>query len=169
MILIELADWPVQIVLRLSTDEERVVRVYQNLTAHNQQLHDHLQVLDDYVSECSQVQIQNPWLHYGYPLHLCREEGIRINILEALSRRPLLATEMYDVVRLIFGEFVDPIAQYHSQQRDCTEFRKKVERWNKQAGVLWNPIKKKFVPWMDLKKIDKIYPLNKPGKKCTIM
>ena len=27
-------------------------------------------VLDDYVSECHEVHKYNPWLNYGYPLHL---------------------------------------------------------------------------------------------------
>jgi hypothetical protein len=163
----QLVDWPVQVVLRLSTDEERVVQFYQNLMINDESLSNHLQVLDDYVSECQLVQHHNPWLHYGYPLHLCREEGIRIPVLEALNQRPLLPNEMCDVVSLIFG-YID---QSYNPDREYAEFRKQVLELNKETGVLWNPTKKKFVTWMDLKKMDKLYhhQLRKsPSEKCII-
>jgi hypothetical protein len=163
----QLVEWPVQVVLRLSTDEERVVNFYQNLMVRDESLSNHLQVLDDYVSECQLVQHHNPWLHYGYPLHLCREEGIRIPVLEALNQRPLLPNEMCDVVSLIFG-YID---QSYNPDREYAEFRKQVLELNKETGVLWNPTKKKFVTWMDLKKLDKLYhhQLRKsPSEKCII-
>jgi hypothetical protein len=56
----QLVDWPVQVVLQLSTnDEERVVQFYQNLMINDKRLSNHLQVLDDYVSECQHTQHHN--------------------------------------------------------------------------------------------------------------
>jgi hypothetical protein len=164
----QLADWPVQVVIRLSTDEERVVQFYQNLFATHSNLASNLQVLDDYVSECHQVQKHNPWLHYGYPLHLCREEGIRIPVLEALSERPLLPTELCGLVSLIFGVVI-PTDTYDLDTH-YAQFRTLVESLNKDTVPMWNPTKKKFVPWISLKKLDKTYHhMMEKGDTCTIM
>lgn len=157
---------PVQILFRLSTDEERVMQFYQNLMEHYGL--SKIQVLDDYVHESTLVQEHNPWLNYGYPLHLCRETGIRKEVVEKLSREQLAPDELLETIRLIFG-------QKHPQDRvKYSTFRAQVAVWNSQAGMMWNPIKKKFVPWVDLKKMDKFYKghLQKDdgaGKACSIM
>lgn len=166
----QFTEWPVQVVIRLLTDEERVVHFYQHLSTTT---NTRLQVLDDYVSECRQVQEHNPWLHYGYPLHLCREQGIHMDVLETLSKRALTATELIEISRIIFAGQFQP-----QDQLPFVHFRKQIEEWNKEAGVLWNPMKKRFVPWVDLKKLDKCYKKHYQGAtghhhgsngKCTIM
>ena len=189
----------IHIIWRLSTDEDRVVQFYRSIihassssssSANNEEhvyenddtdnhnshnssntsLKNHIMVLDDYVNECEQVQTYNPWLNYGYPLHLCREEGIRHPLLDALSERAIETKELRDVAQLIFGTSNDnhtaerlssATANTSSSNVLCcaihnyTKFRKQVETLNKQTGVLWNPIKKKFVPWISIKKLDR--------------
>jgi hypothetical protein len=149
-------EWPVHIVLRLLTDEERVVQFYDHMSRQNS----NLQVLDDYLTECKQVQKYNPWFHYGYPLHLCREQGIQIPILEALSKRALSGTEPLAAVMIIFNQIQphDHISYVH--------FRKQVEAWNKEAGVSWSPVKKRVVPWIDMKKLDQVCG---DDKCCNLM
>lgn len=171
----QFTEWPVHVVIRLLTGEERVVQFYQQLTRNDATL----QVLDGYVNECRQVQSHNPWLHYGYPLHLCREQGIHSNVLETLAKRTLSPNELMEVLRIIFvGHKERP-----QDQVSFVHFRKEIETWNKEAGELWNPIKKRFVPWVDLKKLDKYYKerqqkqqrhWNKTGQhnnneKCSLM
>jgi hypothetical protein len=159
----QLVDWPVQVVMRLSTDEERVVQFYRNLQVSHEAFREKVMVLDDYISECQHVQENNPWLNYGYPLHLCREEGIRVPLLDALSERPLHQSELCEMVLLIFGERIC------CAQTDYPKFRKTLQLFNKETGVLWNPIKKKFVPWVDLKRLDRrINKAEKNGEKCII-
>lgn len=60
------------IVIRLCTDEEKVTEFYNNLDG---MLDLSLEVLDDYIGECGEVQTQNPWLNYALPMHRCRELG----------------------------------------------------------------------------------------------
>jgi hypothetical protein len=163
----------------LSTKEQGVIQFYQELIARKGErqqeqsnphpgfddschdsggitnFHERLQVLDDYVSECERVQAYNPWLNYGYPLHLCREEGICIKVIEALSQRPLLREEALDVSGYLFGQNLSDNLpsneiQYHA-------FLQRIVDLNSDAGVLWNPVKKKFVPWIDLKRFDRVY------------
>ena len=149
-------EWPVQVVIRLLTDEERVVAFYQELSRDMTSL----QVLDDYVSECKLVQKYNPWLHYGYPLHLCREQGIHRACLEALSQRPLTADESAEALRIIFHQ------ERPQDEISSAHFLQQVKEWNKDAGVLWNPLKKRFVSWVDMKKLSKCY---NHDEKCNLM
>lgn len=128
MTLQQIMEWPLQVVIRLLTDEVRVVEFYQRLTRESKAL----LVLDDYVSECQHVQKFNPWLHYGYPLHLCREQGIHIPVLEALSKRALTVTEAMAALRLVFDK------AFPQDQMPYDHFRRQVEIWNEEAGVLWN-------------------------------
>ena len=188
------ASRPVQVVLRLLTDEARVVHFYQSLLPRTVDVgvgagagvaggtHDpsfiKLQVLDDYISECRCVQEHNPWLHYGYPLHLCREQGISIPVVEDLSRRPLNPTEVLQVLRILFVDSFSTTttttsgsgnnSSRHIRSGTATsssslsssslvQVRRRLDEWNEQAGVLWNPIKKRFVPWVDIKKLDQCY------------
>jgi hypothetical protein len=195
----KLLDWPVQVVLRLSAPtDERVRSFYRNLasktglssgwqaqgnSSHTQYSDDftcfqeHLQILDDYVCECEAVQENNPWLHYGYPLHLCREQGVCIRTIEALSQRPLSASEVLEVAGYLFGEVINE-QRMLSSESELYIFRKKIEALNSEAIDLWNPIKKKFVPWIDLKQLDKLYFRQHKGirrgsangdQKCTVM
>jgi hypothetical protein len=141
--------YPVSAVIRLLTDEVRVVQFYENMSRRtNSRLK---QVVDDYLSECKQVHKHNPWLHYGYPLHLCREQGIQIPILEALSRQTLSGPEARTAVTIIFNQIE---AQ---EQMSYIEFRKQVAAWNKEVGMSWSPVRKRFVPWVFLKQLDRLY------------
>jgi hypothetical protein len=218
-----LRGWPVQVVLRLSTADERVLQFYRSLvqmfnavprsssqmnesrecteegntfdsnTEHGgdgdhdddgvgtggggndaglhlsdgqQQLIEerniprmvHLQLLGDFTTEIERVQAHNPWLNYGFPLHLCREEGIGLNLVECLSQRPLEWKELLQVAGFIFG--VDLVSMFLESSTDQSGFqsiRSKIQQLNTEAGVLWSPIKRGFVPWINLKKLDKSY------------
>jgi hypothetical protein len=51
------------------------------------------------------------------------------------------------------------VAQVANEQQllSCESELKRIEELNSEAIFLWNPIKKRLVPWIDLKKSDKIY------------
>jgi len=152
----QLAEWPVQIIWRLSTDEERVVQYYQNIAiCKGGSLRSSILVLDDYISECRTVQQHNPWFHYGYPLHLCREEGISLPVLEMLRQRPLTSDELCCLIGFLFG--VNFPSTLYGPERDYAQFRRYVKNLNQKAGVLWNPLPRKFVLWIHMKELDRMY------------
>ena len=187
----EMQDFPVWIVIRLSTDERRVVDFYASLDrgiAILKQLRgeaDHarvenirLDVLDDFVSEAAEVAKHNPWLNYALPLHLSRESGITFPAFDAINDRPLDFRELADFVSLLFDchdaasgcsglqnlddePFPDPLEDYQS-------FRKDVQEMTRRSGDLWNPVKKKMLPWINLRELDRIYSSGAPVTNATV-
>lgn len=173
--------FPVWIVVRLSTDEKRVVNFYSSLDrgiAILRQLRgeaDHarvdenirLDVLDDFVSEAARVEAHNPWLNYALPLHLTRESGSMFSAFDAINERPLDYDELADFVALLFDRHAtlegegglrtldeQPLANPQSNYR---EFRRSVQQLAQRNGDLWNPVKKRMQPWINLRELDRIY------------
>lgn len=161
----------VWVVIRLSTDEQRVVDFYTELDNSMAYLsvnddeaaagggEVHLDVLDDYVSEAAQVQTYNPWLNYGYPLHLCRESAVNFPAFDVLNDRPLLHDELCDFIALLFDRRLQawsdqPLPNPRTHYR---EFRKEVQDLVQRNPSLYNPIKKKIVPWIDMRQLDRLY------------
>ena len=118
------------------------------------------QLMGDFMTELQRVYSHNPWLNYGFPLHLCREEGIGIHVVESLSQRPLKLGEALIVLGCIFGEDLRVRPCSTTRSTDPIAFRtlrSRVEQLNTDAGVLWSPLKKKVVPWVDMKKFNRTF------------
>uniref|UniRef100_A0A7S4R2B8 Uncharacterized protein n=1 Tax=Ditylum brightwellii TaxID=49249 RepID=A0A7S4R2B8_9STRA len=170
------ASLPVVIIVRLSTDEERVVNFYNELnsflttttptTRHdNNQLPPttspmNIDVLDDFISEAQEVYEHNPWLTYGLPLHLSREYALEHDILSILDDRLLQPSELRLVCQTLFGTsrfnedvMPDPVVNYK-------EFSRVLKLIVDREQYQWNPIKKKSTPWIDFKVLDRIYGHN---------
>lgn len=160
-ILLQLIDMPIQVVLRLSTDDERVVDFYKEM-AYEALFVKRLQVIDDFVSECAQVKRWNPWMNYGYPLHLCREGGVYVPAVEQLSHRKLLVPEVIEVLALVLGIVVD--SKTYIPSIDYDGLRKQIKTLNEKTGKCWSPISSSYVPWINMKQLDKLH--NVDG--CTI-
>jgi hypothetical protein len=89
---------PVLIIIRLCTNEERIVEYWNNI---DKQLQLHIDVLDDLKGEAEEVQKNNPWLTYGEPLHRMREFGLTIKELDMLDEKKLTFTAMKKVTSLM--------------------------------------------------------------------
>jgi hypothetical protein len=82
--MLPLKDLPVWVVLRLCTDDDKVVSYWN---AIDEQLELSMDVLDDLFGEAEEVYRCNPWLVYGEPLHRLREFGSLSRELDLLDER----------------------------------------------------------------------------------
>lgn len=81
-----LKDLPVYVVLRLCTDDDRVVQYWNGIDS---QLELDMDVLDDFCGEGKEVHEHNPWLNYGEPLHRLREFGLHVKEVDLLDEKKL--------------------------------------------------------------------------------
>jgi hypothetical protein len=140
---------PVWVVIRLCTDDEDVVEFYNNIDSH---LEISLDVLDDFLAEAIEVYEHNKWLNYALPLHRMREMGFYHKLFDLIDERPMTRDEIKDFFQLLYG--ADVLDGLPDPQVDWPKFLDRIATVTKTQKMQWNPIKKKFTPWVDIRRLD---------------
>jgi Mg-chelatase subunit ChlD len=143
---------PVWVVIRLCTDDDRVVGYYNGLDS---QLELSLEVLDDFEMEGKEVYEHNKFLNYSLPLHRCREMGFHHRLFDLLDERKLTLGELRDLFALLFGE--KELEGVPNPEVDWKGFASAVSKLVEEQAYQWNPITKKVQPWINMKKLNKAY------------
>ena len=92
---------PVWVVIRLSTDEDKVVNYWNNV---DDELELQIDVLDDLSAEATQVQGLNPFLVYTESLHHMREWGMQLKEMDHIDERQLSLDQVHKVVQAFVGK-----------------------------------------------------------------
>jgi len=171
-----------RVIIRLCTEEERVVSFYNDLDSIAGLS---VEVLQDFVGQAKGVHEHNPWINYTLPLHRLREMGYHDQILDLLDRRPLTKEELYDFSVLLFGSGAnisdtassknmnstlnsDPSDEKEQAYQFCgidlpnpsndwVGFMRCLTRLSENEELHWHPIKQRAKPWVSLNKMNAIY------------
>lgn len=150
---------PVWVVIRLCTNEKKVTEFYNQI---DEVLEFNLEVLDDYLDEAKEVHKHNKWLNYALPMHRCRELGYHDRLFDLLDERKLGIDELRGFFSLLFGteqhRIPDPTVEWKA-------FMQFVQDSLEREKVQWDPMRKKSLPWVNVKLLNKIYG----NGTCSVM
>lgn len=156
----DLRGLPIFLIVRLCTDEEPVAEFWNDI---DQQVEIPLDVLDDFAGEAQEVFAHNPWLTYGLPLHRAREWGIRLKLMDLLDERPLLASEIHEFLCLFFCcELPDP------EVEEWTVFGEALRTQLEAVPLVWNPVKQRPTPWIDVRELGRRYGGQGRAGSCLV-
>lgn len=121
-------------------------------------------MLDDFEGEAKEIYEYNKWLNYTLPLHRLREMGFHDRVFDLLDERTLTLEELRIFCSILFGmEKFDAVAD---PAIDWPGFLSDIRNLLNDEECLYNPIKRKVEPLLDLKKLNKTYG---DGSSCAIM
>jgi len=145
-----LSKLPVKIVLRICTDDSKVMDIY-NLFDSKMNGCD---VLDDYWAESIEVYLHNPWLAYGIGIHRMREAGLAWGLVDILDERPL---SLHEIHRFCKSLFLGEDSHSLPQPRVWTDFMEGLKDLLDKETEVWNPVLNKRTPWINLSKLEDMY------------
>lgn len=156
-----LENLPCNIVVRLCTDESRVIdywnRVRRDLQA------DTINIIDDLRGEAAEINKSNPWLTYGEPIQRFREFGTNMPDFNALDEHMLTPRQLrLFVAHLLGGE----AAEYPNPNEDLPGFQAEVARRLANEQLTWDPTREAMAKWINAPLIGDVYR----GKEgCALM
>ena len=152
---------PCIVVVRLCTDDDRIVEYWNNI---DKQLEINLDILDDPIGEAMECKGANPWLNYGVGLHRMREWGVHIRELDFLDEALLSAAQMINFLCILLDakktDFPLPAVDYN-------EFEKVVKEKLKIVEDVYNPTTRRVEPWINFKELRRCY--GPAGCNCSII
>jgi hypothetical protein len=102
-VMAEFKNLPVHVVLRLCTDESKIVDYWNSI---DKELELNLDVVDDLVSEAEEVRTHNPWFTYSLELHEFREFGVTSRDIDMLDEQTLTTTAQQRIISLVYGDTI---------------------------------------------------------------
>jgi hypothetical protein len=152
-----LIDLPVMVVIRLCTNESKVVDYWNNIEKN---LEIRLDVIDDLTGEAKEVKKVNSWITYGEPLQRMREFGVTMKELDILDEETLSWESFLRVTALIYGpEFVAGLPQIEVDwDQFFDEFQGNLNSYHTaNMKEIFCPLRKEMEPWILLWEAQSLY------------
>lgn len=144
---------PVWLVIRLCTDDDKVVNFYNDL---DNILELSVDVLDDFVAEAHEIHEHNTWLNYALPLHRLREMGYHDRLFDLIDQQRLTKSQVRDYCTLLLGYdcfdgVPDPSVNWKSFSKNLS---RALEQLNQRQ---YDPIKMRPARWVSVNKLNRTY------------
>lgn len=154
--------FPVHMTMRLCTDDEVVFNFYNHIVDRLTDNLDHgnlisYDVVDDYFGESLEVYLKNPWLTYGLALHRVRELGLYVHELDTLDERLLTLDELYRFCFILFSIEGKVNSTLPDPKVNWEGFLNAVSSLMMNERQQWNPVTKKFCPWINIHQLRRSY------------
>ena len=91
-----LKNLPVQVTVRLCTNEQNIVEYWSNI---DQELELSMDVLDDLSGEATEIHKVNKWFTYAEPIHRMREFGVSLKEFDLLDEKALNTEQLMRVCK----------------------------------------------------------------------
>jgi hypothetical protein len=102
-----------------------------------------------------EVYLHNPWLTYGIGLHRIREAGLGTELMDDLDEKAFSIDEIKD---FCFEFFVGKNnLSLRNPKIDFNGFIEDLQSIVSKEKPVWNPIKNKLCPWIDVNKLKLMY------------
>lgn len=141
---------PVWLVLRLCTNEQKVVDYWNSI---DQELELEVDCLDDLVSDAKEVvQKGNGWLCYGEALHRLREFGACVKEFDLIDEKTLNSEQARLIISYVL--FNGDVSKVPHPEMDWQGFISTVKKANLTKSV-FDTITGKTTNWIDINKLEK--------------
>ena len=145
---------PVLLILRLCTNDEKVVKYWNDV---DRQLEVEVDVLDDLCADALQVFGVNPWLTYTDSLHKMREFGAAIKEMDLIDESKLSSEQMRTMVGILL--FDGKKRDVPHPDEDWTAFASAVSKKlnDKNSRLVFDVSTKQLKPIIDVKRLKENY------------
>lgn len=160
-----LQDLPVWVVVRICTDEDKIVSYWNDI---DEELELEIDVLDDFSAEGAEVHAVNSWMSYGQSMHQLREFGAIIKECDLLDESTLSSEQILTVIGILIGD--GNSRQFPHPEVDWKGFLEKVNECNNNNPKVFDPMTSSMKPWININNLCKTFKKSNTVKSssCTI-
>lgn len=144
----DLEGLPVWVVIRLCTDDDKVVSFWNDIDSI---LELDVDVLDDFIAEAKEVAAFNPWINYALPLHRIREFGSPDRLFDLIDERPFTKSEVRDFCQILFGQ--ERFDGLPDPNLDWKAFLSRLSAIAESEDKIWNPVQERPKKWVSSKRL----------------
>eukprot|EP00241_Pyramimonas_parkeae_P007140 CAMPEP_0114273722 /NCGR_PEP_ID=MMETSP0058-20121206/29288_1 /TAXON_ID=36894 /ORGANISM="Pyramimonas parkeae, CCMP726" /LENGTH=316 /DNA_ID=CAMNT_0001393275 /DNA_START=118 /DNA_END=1068 /DNA_ORIENTATION=+ len=144
------AEYPLFVVIRLCTSNQRVANYFNKL---DQEVEFALDVLCNLEAEARQVKAVNPWLTYFPELHAIREGGTNLRLLDLLDERPFTGDEIRKFMQMFMFRTSDPPIP---DWRNAAQFTQALANLNEKMSKFYDPTDRTMKLMIDVSEVHKV-------------